>query len=506
LPTLARPAAREARWSAGAWASAPHAPSTSSLGTATTTGTAAGTTGQLPAGTGGATSGVTTPGTGVLSSTTSGSTGTGAGSSTTAGGGGSGTSGLGSGTSTTGGGSSAACGTPGATDQGVTATTVTVGIVVGDLGAASNALALPSAADQEKAHRAVIADLNAKGGLKCRKIVPRFYTDSTLDASSEHSLCLQMAQDKVFAVYNNLFNTTEQTCIAKQKLPNIWYTPPHTPDVRKYSPYIMSWQPDFDRLIHEYIAGAHALGYFTGMKKLGILQGSCWPDENAALRKELKAVGIDPSKASVFDYGCPVSPAAPSPQNDQAAALQFQRDGVTNVVNVAYGNDSYVAAAADQQGYHPKFAKMEDASASGLESASQKPPKSWEGTLLITTIQTGAPHTPHYVYNTATQSCTKLLAKAGLGPAYGNGLTSLLGIACVDGALMKAITDRTPALTRTSLATGLAQAGQLDLAYPAGPIHVTDASLPTGGQLARPARWVAACECWHLIDTRWRSY
>jgi hypothetical protein len=398
------------------------------------------------------------------------------------------------------------CGSPGATDQGVTARTITIGIVVVDLGAASNALKLPSAADQRKAHTAVFSDINAKGGVLCRKLVPKFYTDSTLDASSEHSLCLQMAQDRLFAVYNNLFNTSEQTCIAKQHIPNIWYTPPHTPDVKQYAPYILSWQADFDHLIHQYIAGASSLGYFTGMKKLGILEGSCYPDENAALVKELRAVGIDPDKASTFNYGCPANSAAPAPQADQQAALQFKRDGVTHVVNVAYGNDVYVANAADQQGYHPKFAKMEDASAGGLESASQKPPKSWDGTLLITSIQTGAPHTPHYVFNKATQACTQLLAGQGLPSAYSPGLNSLLGIACVDGALFSAMAERAPSLTRTALADGLARVGHLDLAYPAGPVDISDAGLPTGGQLARPGVWVSACECWHLTDVRWRAY
>jgi hypothetical protein len=176
------------------------------------------------------------------------------------------------------------------------------------------------------------------------------------------------------------------------------------------------------------------------------------------------------------------------------------------VVNVAYGNDGYVASAADQQGYHPKFTKMEDASASGLESASQKPPKSYDGTLLITTIQTGAPHTPGYVWNAATQQCTKLLAKQGLPPAYSPGLQSLLGIACVDGALIRAMVENAPSLTRLGLAQGLAKAGELDLAFPAGPVNVQAGALPTGGQLARPGVWVSSCECWHLTDRRWHSY
>jgi hypothetical protein len=311
-------------------------------------------TGTGTSGTSGGTSGGTT---GSAPLTTTGSTGPG-------GSAGSGTSGSSLGTAGSSGAAgssgtvapSKACGAPGATDVGVSATTVTIGVVIVDLGAAGNALSLPSAEDQRKAHTAVFNDLNRKGGLQCRKVIPRYYTDSTLDPSEEHALCLQMVEDKVFAVYNNFFNVTEQTCIAKQKIPNLWFTPPHTGDVRRYAPYILSWHADFDHLIHQYVAGAKSLGFFTGMKKLGIIEGTCYPDENVAITKELRAVGIDPDKASVFNYGCPASPAAPNPQGDQQAALKFKRDGVTHVVNVAYGNDAYVAGAADGQGYHPKFA------------------------------------------------------------------------------------------------------------------------------------------------------
>jgi hypothetical protein len=401
-------------------------------------------------------------------------------------------------------GAASSCGAMTATDQGVTSTTITIGVVVVDMGAANNILALPSAADQRKAHQAVIDDLNKKGGVRCRKIVPKFYTDNPVDSSGEHAICLQMQQDKLFTVFNNLFTSTEQTCIAKARIPNIWYTPPHTGDVRKYAPYILSWQADFDRLIHQYVFGAKTLGFFTGMRKLGILEQSCFPDENVAIVKELRDAGLDPSEASVFNYGCSGAPS--QPQSDQQAVLQFQREGVTHVLNVAYQYDANFSVAADQQNYSPKFARMEDASATALETASQKPGKSFDGTMLITTIETGAPHTPNYRYNQPTQACTKLLAAAGLPPAYSPGLMTLYGVACIDGALFKAAADAAPALMRSQLATGLAAAGRQELAYPAGPLSISDAALPTGGTLARPAVWKSSCDCWVVTDTRYRRF
>lgn len=400
-----------------------------------------------------------------------------------------------------------ACGTRGGSDQGVTATTISVGVVMPDLGAAGNLLALPSAQDQKKAWNAVLGSLNAKGGVACRKVVPTFYSDNVLDSGAEHAACLQMYQDKPFVVFNNLFSTTEQTCIAKGKIPNFWYTPPHTPDVKNYSPYILSWQPDFDRLIHQYVHGAKALGFFSGMKKIGILEQTCFPDENTAIARELAAAGFDPSKTSVFSYGCSSSPQ--QPQADQQAVLQFQREGVTHVLNVAYEYDVSFSQAADNQGYSPKFARMEDASGTALQGGSTPPGKSFDNTLMIETIQTGAEagHTPGYQFNQATKDCDKLLVGVGLPTGHSGGVNSLFGIACIDALLFKQMAELAPSLERSQLARGLVQVGPQDLAYPGGPINITDPGLPTGGQLARAAYWHTSCGCWQVpTSSRWRSY
>jgi hypothetical protein len=394
-----------------------------------------------------------------------------------------------------------ACGPLTSTDKGVTASTITVGVVVIDLGAANNVISVPPVQDQEKAYRTAFADINSKGGSRCRKIVPQFYRDNPLDSSSEHSLCLQMQQDKVFAVLNNLYTSTEQTCVAKSGIPNVWYTPPHTGDVRKYYPYILSWQPDFDKLIHQYVRGAKAQGFFTGMKKLGILEGSCFPDEKTALVRELKAAGIDPGKASSFNYGCT---GAPAPQADQSAVLQFQREGVTHVLNVAFTYDGTFAAAGDQQRYKPKYAHMDDASASSMENASTHPGNSFDGALLITTGGTGSPNTPGYAFNKATKDCVAMLARAGLPNATQG--TGLLSAACVNATLLAAAADHAPTLTRAQLANGLARAGTLELSYPAGPVQVTDARVPTAGSLARPGAWATSCQCWKVLDPRFRAY
>ena len=386
----------------------------------------------------------------------------------------------------------------------MSATTVTIGVVVVDLGAANATISLPTVADQEAAYNAAFSDLNARGGLRCRKVVLRFYSDNPLDSSAEHSSCLTMVQDKVFAVVNNLFSSTEQTCIAKNHIPNVWYTPPHTPDVAKYAPYILSWQADYDKLIHHYINGANGLGFFTGMKKVGVLEGSCYPDENTAVLKELHAIGITDSKISTFNFGCTGAPVE-TPDQDQSAVLQFQRDGVTHVVNVSYGAVTGFSGAADQQNYDPEFAMMEDGAATAIQSGTTKPGKSFDKALLISTIQTGARTTPGYRYGPATQRCAQLMSKAGVSTPQGSDNGQFFGIACINALLLENAARSAPDLVRTQLSTGLSRAGTFEVSYPGAPITVIDPSRPTAGQTWRNGRWDSGCQCWHVTSTTFRS-
>jgi ABC-type branched-subunit amino acid transport system substrate-binding protein len=396
----------------------------------------------------------------------------------------------------------AACGPLTATDNGVTAKDITVGVVVVDLGGASGVINLPTPEEVKRAYNAAIDDVNARGGVRCRKLKAKFYNDSVFDTSQEHAACLQMAADKVFTVFNNFFTTAESTCVAKQKIPNIWYGPPHTPDVKRYSPYILTWHAHYDQLIKHYVHGAKAQGWFKGMKKLGLLEQSCYADENDAIRRELQSIGLKVSDVSLFNYGCDATPVDPS--KDQAAALQFKRDGVTHVMNVAYTYDANFSVAADQQNYDPEFAHMEDASATAIEAQTQKPGRSYDGTLLITAIETGANHTPGYRYNKASQDCAAVMKKAGLPAPYAEPKALFFGIACVNVAMFKDAADNAPSLVRTQLATGLSRIGAKELPYPASPAVFDDPQLPTGGQQWRPGKWVRTCQCWQVIDPRYR--
>jgi len=394
------------------------------------------------------------------------------------------------------------CGPLTNTDKGVSAAEILIGVDIVDLGQLNGTLNLPTYQEQQNAYNAIFAYYNQNGGAQCRKLVPKYYDDMIADPTSEQNDCLQMAQDGVFAVLNNFFNFQTINCVAQQHIPNVWYTPPHAPTLKQFYPYILSDAANYDRVIRNYVLGAKQEGFFAGLRKLGILEETCYPDENTDIAKDLAEAGIKSSQIDIYNYGCPA--ATDSPPQDQQAVLQFQRDGVTHVMNVAYQLVTGFAQAENTQDYHPKLAIMEDAEMSAFASQNPPPASSFDGTLGITTDQVGATTTPGVAVSPATALCTQILAKIGYpGPTqdpHQSLAGTLYGSGCaVIKFLIAAIQNDTP-LVRTGLPAGIARAGKVDLSYPAGPMNITSASDPTGGQYWRADRWSSACECWHVVD------
>jgi len=393
-----------------------------------------------------------------------------------------------------------------ATDKGVTASQVTVGILLPDAGPVNSYVGIPSQSAFQTAYNAIIAHFNQAGGVQCRKIVPKYYDDNVLDSSSEQATCLQIVQDGVFAVLNNLNTPAETTCLAQHAIPNIWYTPAHGPNVRQFYPYLLSDAPNYDRLITNYVVGAQQEGFFKGMKKLGILEETCFPDENRDIAADLAAIGIGSSEIDIYNYGCPV--AVDTPDQDQEAALQFEKDGVTHVMNTAYTYITNFAQAAQNQGYHPQMAVMEDGALGAIaHESSPPPPSSFDGALGITWDQIGAESTPGVALSPATAVCAAILAKIGdpAPTAKGSAAGALYGDGCAIVSVFVSAADRSFPLVRTGLAAGMVRAGPLDLSYPVGPMDATSATDPTGGQYWRPDRWSSSCGCWHVISPQWHS-
>ncbi|MHB8467453.1 MAG: hypothetical protein ACYDD7_21775, partial [Acidimicrobiales bacterium] len=258
-------------------------------------------------------------------------------------------------------------------------------------------------------------------------------------------------------------------------------------------------------MIKVYVFGAQQLRLFAG-QKLGILEQACYPEENTDITADLASIGIPAGKVSTYNYGCSTSAGAPStPDQNQAAALQFRREGVTLVLQTARAVVQDFANVAQNQGYTPKYVMMNDQSMSLIADSSTPIPSSMNGTISITTDAEGETNTAGWRTNPATATCAKIMNRLGFPPPDDqHRLTGQLnGSGCATTAVLVAAMTHAPTLTRAALAQGLALAGALDLSYPAGPMHVTDANNPAGGQSWRPAEWYTACSCWKVLNLTW---
>ncbi|MCW3039103.1 MAG: hypothetical protein JWM31_1008, partial [Solirubrobacterales bacterium] len=134
------------------------------------------------------------------------------------------------------------------------------------------------------------------------------------------------------------------------------------------------------------------------------------------------------------------------------------------------------------------------------------PDDSFDGTHAIAPDHIGGENTPGTPISPATADCAAILKSVGLPPPTQRGAIAgaLYGSGCAAIKIFVAAVANAPALSRTQLADGLALAGQLYLSFPPGPMNVTSAANPTGGQFYRGARWATSCQCWRLIDKTFR--
>jgi hypothetical protein len=161
------------------------------------------------------------------------------------------------------------CGVPGATDQGVSAKEIRIAIVLLNLaGAAGNGLiGVPPVEQQQVDFDAVIADINKNGGIQCRKLVPTYYQGNPLDQNQEHATCLQVVQDKPFAMLDvGAIDTppSSRVCVPQAKIPLFDVVPILLSEAQKdLYPYMFTYFGQWDTVLRDAVLGH---GSWTGSR------------------------------------------------------------------------------------------------------------------------------------------------------------------------------------------------------------------------------------------------
>jgi ABC-type branched-subunit amino acid transport system substrate-binding protein len=381
-----------------------------------------------------------------------------------------------------------------ASDVGVTADTIKVGVILLDLANASNfigGLAGASADDQQAALQAFIDEANAAGGVNGRKLQPT-YTKYDPVSGDANVNCNQLTEDdKVFAVLSAGIYGSPVLCVTQQ----------HGTPLLNPGGYI-----------DEYYARSNGLLFTFRPTKPRSSRGGAFSLESMGVLKD-KTIGVFTSQAGDDDVAVDTGlvPALNelghkvahisrlSADNTSSSQIpvevnQMRASGADLVfleTNVIY--DTQFVQQADSQGYRPLYA-LSDSDDNVSDSFLSNMPSSFHA-IGVTISRTGeqrvgAPETPtdadcRRVVETAAK---KTLDRGSAGYEAAMNACNMIRL-FVRGARAAGV-----GLTRASFSGGMQGIGSFPEAYTAG------GSFRTGkfdaADLTRPLQADMGCKCW----------
>ena len=368
--------------------------------------------------------------------------------------------------------------------------------------------------DQEAIANAIIDDLNARGGIAGRTVVPVFYDYRTSDIlaspeAADQAACTTMTEDTtVFAVVavTGVLGEVLPDCLAQHQTPLIINN--NLPFPReafdRWSPYFFSTaSPMSERFVPVWFERAQAAGYFDGWDtsagapgvaptKIGLLITN---SEGGRLFAELVTDALARLGHEV---------AATQEVNDSfdtngmnSAVLQFRSAGVTHVVPESLLLLLFPQSAESQR-YRPRYAISTASAPLLVQSAT--PAEQLAGAL-------GVGFFPSYDVDNgqdpgdpspAAARCRELQQAAGNDPGQRESW-NLMGKAC-DGfayvaAAVEAVGLRDSAIADgTPLITSLQSAGTFEIVFGPG--------RPDGVGAVRDLGYDLSCECFAYLNAQ----
>ena len=287
--------------------------------------------------------------------------------------------------------------------QGVTATTIRVGIPYVDLAAVRQFGITLNQGSFPDAYDAVIANLNASGGINGRRIVPYLVAVNPVGTGPAITACTQLSEDdSVFVAINPqqadcflqqhnvpTISGTFQDAPSSGGTPNFTLVPPPT----AYDPVQLSV------LAHQ--------GDFKG-KKVGLFAGQETDEaELKVVQSSLKSLGVHVVQSAVD--GAPQDDEVATNQQAALIAQRFQQAGVNEVVAVGTGATVWPESLqANQSSYLPPWIATSESSLETSVLGASIQPKYLQNVLTTSPVPSNYAlwHTP------AVQACDRVVRKA----------------------------------------------------------------------------------------------
>ena len=286
-----------------------------------------------------------------------------------------------------------------ADDSGVTKDQIKVGVTYVDVAALRSAGIKIDHGDYETSFRTVIDDINAKGGVNGRKIVPIFAPVNPVGTDPSQKACLELTEDqKVFAVVGFFLNDGPLCYVEQHKTPVLGGTMTSEYLARAKAPWytLEPGDPDIglvvDAFANERLLTKGKLGIVTHSQEKSLLDGVVLP----ALKKQ-KISG----SSAIID--APPSDTAAAEAQASTIVERFKTDGVKTILLV--GNSvAAISRALAKTSYRPRLIGT---SASVMTSYARDPSSD------LSVIQNAVSASIGRDFNDpALQSCYQMVSKA----------------------------------------------------------------------------------------------
>ncbi|MDE0803858.1 MAG: ABC transporter substrate-binding protein [Acidimicrobiales bacterium] len=387
-----------------------------------------------------------------------------------------------------------------ASDIGVTADTIKIGLLV------PTSSEIGSTTDQRDVQvaefMAAINTLNENGGIHGRTIEVVDATYDVLDQDSgTRASCLKLADDeKVFAAFNTTgYGPPGALCLTREKGVPFLQGSGHPEEI--YGQANGLYSSTFDnqtRNFRNMVQILHDLGAIKG-KKVGVL-GTEWiglrREQEEGIVDTLKALGYDP-----FVYWLSGDPV--SSQTQIPIAVQQMRSKKVDAVLLGadFLSGQSFAQTAATQGYTPFYGAADPWSYS-TDFVTANMPASFDGSIT-TTAWRSYDHRAGQPEPALDATCAQDFEDdTGIQLNRENDPDALYtGTLLACGVVQRfemAANAAGPHLTRASLMQAMGNLGTFDMPFAGGPGTYTADKLD-GADFYRPQVWKKGCKCWHPI-------
>ena len=288
-------------------------------------------------------------------------------------------------------------------DQGVTSTTIRIGVSVINFAALRAVGVTLNDGNYQDAVRALTANINRHGGVDGRTVVPYFVVANPAVASSTSSSCSELTEDDkvfivLFPVYPDCYQQTHDTPVIGGVLPGT--LPASAAADFSLTPPDAAYDP-------VQLAAFDKRGVFKG-KKVGLFYGPDDTSEAQVVQSDLKKLHVDVVLSA--DDSVTATDTVAVDQEAQSIALRFQDAGVSEVIGVGgTGAATWPRALQDNQSTYkpPWIATNVTALASYIASAKG-------GNPYLDNVMAASPAPSAYQawMDPAMQKCAAIVRKA----------------------------------------------------------------------------------------------